>query len=300
MMNHKTIIASMLLVSSLPLAAQQKQTEIEHITVTYTFQTDGKDNLLKVFNVYGSIDIEGYNGSDVKVEAVNEVTANSSELVEEGLAEIGLKFEQMGDEYWVYLDSPFTYIDQDSGKIWHSDTCWKHNDCSRKHQRKAYRYHMDIKVKVPKNTNLEISTINNGDISISDIDAKTLTVNNINGAIEMAGVAGKTYVNAINQDINIYYSKNPIEDSIFESINGDINISFAGEPDAEVVYQTMHGDMYTAYDVAMMAPLVQQSSKQKEHGIQYKLDANSRLKIGQGGPEYRFETLNGDIKLQRQ
>lgn len=299
-MYKKTIFAAFLLVMNLPIEAKQKLTETEFITETLTFNSNSSDKLLRVFNVYGSIDVEGYDGDEVRVEAINKVSANSAQLIDEGLAEIGLNFVQQGDELLVYLDSPFTYIDDETGKIWHSDTCWKHDDCSRKHKRKAYRYHMNIKVKVPKNTNLDISTINNGDITITDIDAKKLSVNNINGAIDMVDVAGKTYVNAINKDINIYYSKNPNEDSVYESINGDINISFAGEPDAEVVYQTMHGDMYTAFDVAMMAPLVQQSSKQKEHGIQYKLDANSRLKIGDGGPEYRFETLNGDIKLQGQ
>ncbi len=297
-MYHKIIAAVLILVVSMPAATKQKLVETEVISKKLKFETNNPNNLLKVFNVNGSIDIEGHDGEEIQIEATNEVRANSAELIDTGLAEIGLNFEQVGDELLVYLDSPFTYIDRDSGKIWHSDTCWKHNDCSRKHVRKKYRYHMDIKIKVPRTTNLEVSTINNGDITITGIDAISLLVNNINGAIDMVDVAGQTYANSINKDINISYIKNPSTDSRFESINGDIIISFAGEPDAEVIYQTMHGDMYTAYDVAMMAPSVRQSSKQKEHGIQYKLDANSRLKIGQGGPEYRFETLNGDIKLQ--
>ena len=62
----------------------------------------------------------------------------------------------------------------------------------------------------------------------------------------------------------------------------------------------MHGELYSAYDVSMMTPKVQRTSKRKEHGIQYKLGAESRLQVGSGGPEYRFHTLNGDIKIQRQ
>ena len=116
----------------------------------------------------------------------------------------------------------------------------------------------------------------------------------------MVDVAGQTKVNAINKDINISYRTNPTADSSFESINGDLNISFAGRPDAEVVYQTMHGELYTSYDVSLLAPKVKRTSEQKEHGIQFKLDAESRLMVGKGGPEYRFETLNGDIKIQRQ
>ncbi len=261
----------------------------------------GVDNQITIFNVYGSIEVEGYVGDEVSIEATNQVFADSQGLVDEGLQEIGLKFKQHGQHIMVYLDSPFTYVDKESGQIWHSDSCWRHDDCSRKHkQRKAYKYHMDITVKIPQNTNIKVSTINNGDISITGIDAQTLNVNNINGAINMVDVAGQTTVNAINKDINISYRNNPTADSSFESINGDLNISFAGQPNAEVVYRTVHGELYIAYEVSMLAPEVKRTVEQKKHGIQYKLDAESRLKIGSGGPEYRFQTLNGDIKIQRQ
>ncbi len=283
------------------LAEKYLYNETETISEVMQFNTTDKANHITIFNVYGSIDVEGYAGDEISVEATNVIFADSQILVDEGLQEIGLKFKQQGQKIYVYLDSPYTYFNKESGKIRHSDTCWRHDDCSRKHkQRKAYKYHMNITVKIPQNTNIKVSTINDGDISITGIDAQTLSVNNINGAIDMVDVAGQTTVNAINKDINISYRNNPTADSNFTSINGDLNITFAGQLDAEVVYRTIHGEMYTAYDVSMLTPEVRRTSKQKEHGIQYKLDAESRLKVGAGGPEYRFQTLNGDIKIQRQ
>ena len=150
---------------------------------------------------------------------------------------------------------------------------------------------------IPKQTNIKISAINNGDINIKGIHAKHLNVNNINGAIDMTDVSGQTAVNAINKDINIAYQKNPSKDSKFISINGDLNIVFAGEPDAEVIYKTMNGDFYTSYDVSMMAPIIKKTNKKKGRGIKYKLGSTNRLLVGKGGPVYRLETLNGDIKI---
>ena len=315
-MNNQQTMKLMLLVLMLSLTFQPYQTsakskksklfntyqktETEVIEKMMKFEQNNNNNHLTIFNVYGSVDVEGHDGDAILIKATNQVFANSQNLLDEGIEEIGLKFEQYGEKIYVYLDSPYTYFDREEELIWHSDTCWRHHDCSRKHKKKAYKYHMDITVKVPENTNLKVSTINDGDIKISAVDARTLNVNNINGAIDMVDVAGQTDVNAINKDINISYRKNPTSDSIFGSINGDLNIKFAGQPDANVVYETMHGELYSAFDVSMLKPEVKRTSKQKEHGIQYKLGAGSRLKVGNGGPEYKFHTLNGDIKIQRQ
>ncbi|MGJ8663832.1 MAG: DUF4097 family beta strand repeat-containing protein [Marinicella sp.] len=309
-MNHIIKLTSILLCSVLlssQVEAKKKLSykdrynlsQSESINEVLKFDAQDDNNHLTVFNVYGSIDVEGYDGDEIVIEANNLVFANSQELVDAGINEIGLRFEKTGHKIYVILDSPYTYFDQEEDKIWHSDTCWRHDDCSRKHtDKKDYKYHMDIKVLLPQNTNIKLSAINQGNITVTGVNANTLDVSNINGAIDMVDVSGQTKVNAINKDINIAYNTNPSFDSKFESINGDLNIVFAGEPNAILTYQTMHGDFYTRYDVSMMEPMVQTTSKKKEHGIKYKLDANNRLLVGSGGPEYRFETLNGDIKIK--
>ncbi len=272
--------------------------DVANIKEVTQFDQPSKNNHLTVFNVYGSVEVVGYSGDVIQIEASKQIHAKNQQLVDQGVREIGLKIEKHGEKIYAYLDSPFTYIDHQEDRIWYSDTCWRHDDCSRKHPRKNYQYHMDIKVKVPQYISLKVSTINDGDITVAGIDAQSLEVNNINGAIDMTDVSGQIAVNSINRDINVAFNKNPMANSQFQSINGDINITFAGTPDAEVVYQTMNGDMYTAFDVSIMTPKVKRTSKKKEHGIKYKLDAESRLLVGSGGPEYRFETLNGDIKIK--
>jgi hypothetical protein len=278
---------------------QSKFSGSETIIEVIQFDSHQQDNHFTVFNVYGSIDVVGYDGDEILIEAINQVSANNQGLVDEGLAEIGLKIENHGQKIYAYLDSPYTYLDLEKDTIWHSDSCWRQDDCSRKQLKpKAYKYHMDIKVKVPKQTNIKVSTINDGDISIRGIHANFLEVNNINGAIDMVDVAGQTQVNAINKDINVAFNKNPEADSQFQSINGDINITFAGSPDAEVVYQTRNGDLYTNFEVSVLGPELIQTSKKKKDGIQYKLGSQNRLLVGNGGPVYRLETLNGDIKIK--
>ncbi|WP_223789243.1 DUF4097 family beta strand repeat-containing protein [Marinicella meishanensis] len=256
------------------------------------------DVTVTVFNVYGPIDVQGHDGDEITVTARNEVWADTAELVATGLAEVDVKVVRHGAQVYVFLDTPYTHFDPVAGELWHSDTCWRRDDCTIKHQRKAYAYRMAIEVQVPQAMSLDVSAINDGDITIQDMHGQRLQVNNINGAIDLSQVSGQTLVNAINQDIHIEYSENPAADSSFESINGDVVITFAGEPNAELVYQTMHGDLYSRFDVSALSPKVTRTSQQKEHGIQYQLDAENRLLVGAGGPEYRFKTLNGDIKIK--
>ena len=279
-----------------PLTGSFKQSE--QINEVMTFSDNSPGQTVRIFNVYGSIDVVGQASDEITIAATNHVYAASQIAVYEGLDEIGLTITEHQGTIYIYLDSPFTHFDPVLGELWHSDTCWKRDDCSRKHPKKAYKYHMDIMVTVPDTVNLEVSTINNGDITITGVAAESLKVSNINGAIDMVDVTGQTYVNAINQDINLVYRKNPEEDSTFESVNGDLNITFAGQPNAEVVYETMHGDLYTRFDVQVLEPEVLLTSEQKEHGIKYKLGAASRLQLGTGGPVYQFKTLNGDIKIK--
>lgn len=301
-MQTKTIICTLfgLLLASIATAGRINGDFKDSELIETALTIDPSDGALTVtvFNVYGPVDVRGYAGDEIKVTGHNEVWADQADLVDTGLAEIGLEVMRHGSQVYVFLDSPFTHFDAEAGELWHSDSCWRRDDCSIKAQRKAYAYRMAIQLHLPQRLNLDLSAINDGDITVRDMHGQRLQVNNINGAINLSNVSGQTQVNAINQDINIQYSENPTADSSFESINGDVVIKFAGEPNAELVYQTMHGDLYSRFDVSALSPKVTRTSQQKEHGIQYQLDAENRLQVGAGGAEYRFKTLNGDIKIK--
>ena len=111
---------------------QSKFSGSETIIEVIQFDSHQQDNHFTVFNVYGSIDVVGYDGDEILIEAINQVSANNQGLVDEGLAEIGLKIENHGQKIYAYLDSPYTYLDLEKDTIWHSDSCWRQDDCSRK------------------------------------------------------------------------------------------------------------------------------------------------------------------------
>ncbi len=297
-MNKATIkqplIGLLVLLCGLPVHARYDDLQqSEQIDQTLRFSGMGNKQLT-VSNIYGSIEVTGYSGDEVLVSINKTVTADETDELDKGMQTIDYRFENLGSHIVMFVDLPFAEFDAETGQVSYQEY-WQRMQG----KKVKYHYHMDIQLKVPHDTSLRLSAINDGNIKVTGIEAEKLEVSNINGAIDMLDVAGdSTYVNAINKDINVQFSQNPTTHSEFESINGDLNVVFAEQPNAEVVYETMHGDVYTAYDVALMPPSVNLTSVEKRHGIKYKLDAASRLKIGAGGPEYSFKTLNGDIKIK--
>ena len=249
-------------------------------------------NVLHVQNVNGSIDIQGYNGSSILVEVKKTVKAKNQELLEIGKQEIGVSVEEQGDEIFVFLDSPWTYFDFEKGRFAHHEN-YEYRD------RPKYRYNLDFTIRVPQNTGLHLGTMNNGDIFVANVQGSMLKVNNLNGAIDLENVAGKTDVNALNKDINITYHSNPREDSSYNSLNGDINVTFKDDLNADISFKSMNGNLYTNYDTTTLQAEVTQKEVKKSRGVKYKVDSKESFRIGKGGVKLDFQLLNGDALVKK-
>ncbi|MEX0275654.1 MAG: DUF4097 family beta strand repeat-containing protein [Flavobacteriaceae bacterium] len=255
------------------------------------FASPSHTNVLTVQNVNGSIHVEGYNGQTVLVEVRKTITAKSQTYLEKGKREIGIAVEEQGDKLFVYLDSPWTYFDVEKGRFAHHEN-YNHREKQR------YRYHLDFTIKVPRRTGLHLGTMNNGDVFVRDVQGALMKVNNLNGAITLENVAGKTHVSALNRDINITYADNPREDSHYHSLNGDINVTFKGGLDADVTFKSLNGHFYTNYDVVALRPEVTTKKMEGKKGIKYKVDSKESFRIGDGGIQLDFNLLNGDALVK--
>lgn len=277
----------------------KKLQSTETITKEYQFTTKSADNILVVDNVYGSIDVEGYNGTTVQVEVTKFVTADTKEDLELGKKEIGIKSAQKDEALYVYLDSPHTFFDLETGQFDRRQFSFNYNRNYKHRKTRTYRYNLDFKIKVPKNAGIDVKTVNNGNINIENVHGKLLIVRNINGAIDMKNVSGKTDVNALNKDINITYANNPTEESFYKSLNGDIKILFKDDLDASISYKTMNGDFYTNFDVEKTNPIIKTTSERKNKGTKYKVNSNKHFRIGNGDVHLHFNQLNGDAIVKK-
>lgn len=269
------------------------QSKSEIIKKEINFTSSSKKNTLILENIYGGIQVEGYNGNKILVEVTKSIDATTRKSLELGWKEIGVKIAQKKHKIFVLLDSPFSYFNLETERY-----TYRNNHLE--FEKYKYNHNLEYKIKVPKNTNLEIRTINNGNISIKNIDTEHIYANNINGKITLEDVSGnETEVATINKNINIVYTKNPSKESRFKSINGDISILFKKGLNADISYTTMNGEFLTNFDVKERNPVVKRTREKGKRGIKFKLKHEKQFQIGKGGVHLKFKQINGDIILKK-
>ncbi|MEO1484716.1 MAG: DUF4097 family beta strand repeat-containing protein [Bacteroidota bacterium] len=265
----------------------QEKTFKEEVKQNIPIQNVSESRVL-VRNIYGSVTVEAYSGSEVVVEATKEIWAKTASKLEQGKTELQLKAYLVDDTVVIRPDSPF--ITWDDEKLEYQ---WCNNNNSPK-----YSHNLDIRVKVPSKINVDVSAINHGEVLVKNTRGGFLKVENINGGITLENVAGTTEVNCINGQVDISYAENPSEDSTYYSLNGDINVTYQSSLSANVSFTSMHGELYTDFDVEKQFTRTEKEKDSKGKS-RYKFKAQPIVQIGTGAVDFNFETLNGNVYIKK-
>ena len=260
----------------------------EQITKEFVLTAEAGRSTLALYNINGSVAVQGYAGNKVLVEATKTISADDAKTLETGKTEAQLGFTQRGDSVVVYLTGPY-------------DSRPHNNDrCGWNRKKNNYRYDFDFVVKVPYQLNVRVSTINHGDVKVRDVTGP-LHVFNVNGPIVLANVQGSTEARTVNGNVDASYAANPPGASSYHTINGQIRVKYPASFAADMHFKSMHGDFYTDFPDAEMLP-VQVTKNREGHGggTVYQLTKDTAVRIGKGGPDLRFETLNGDVTVTKQ
>lgn len=242
---------------------------------------------LVVKNVTGSITIEGYSGSSILFEVNKEITASSTEDLELGKKELLLKIFKEGNRVIAHPDAPYiNFSEEGMGFNWCNNN-----------GRISYEHKLDFKIKVPKSVSINASTVNDGEVLISNISGESLKVSNVNGGIELNNVTGTTDLNCVNGDVKITYTKNPSAASKYYALNGDMNISYQSGLSANVSFKSMNGELFTDFDINDQ--FTQTKKSMSKNKAKFKFEAKPVLQIGQGDVVLDFETLNGNVYIKK-
>ncbi len=155
-------------------------------------------------------------------------------------------------------------------------------------------------VKVPYQLNLRVSTVNHGTVLVQDVTGP-LQVGNVNGGITLRNVQGTTHARTVNGNVEATYVATPPGASSYHTINGQIRVHYPASLGADMHFKSMHGEFYTDFANAEMLPVqVTKNQEGRGGGTVYKLTKETAVRIGKGGPDLRFETLNGDVTVSKQ
>lgn len=255
-------------------------------TIRQEIGLEGGVPSLEVKNINGSVSVEGYAGTTVWLEIEKIIRADNEQKLELGKQEIGIETLHGNTGTVIRLKGPcFTWDD-------HRD---RPEDCNRD---KGYDFTLNFKLRVPQKINLEVSTVNDGEVAIRHMRGAELNAANVNGGIALEDITGQTNVNCVNGDVEISYAENPSGESTYYALNGDINIKYRGDLSAEIDFKSLNGDIFTDFELSGQYSRTTTEPADRKKG-RLKYEAQPVIKIGAGAVPYHFETLNGDVYIKK-
>lgn len=259
----------------------------EHISKQFTLQGAASGTTLAIYNIWGSITVQGYSGNQVSIEVDETIRGKSAGDVETGKKEVKLGFDQKADSIIAYTAEPY-------------DTRPRRNWNREDHHRMDYTVKLEYTVKVPYGMNLCVSTVNDGNVEVKDVYG-ALKVNNVNGGITIANAKGTTSAHTINGPLNVTYLSVPPDASSYYTLNGKLEVTYPANLAADLEFKSMNGQFYTDFPDAEILPTrVSKTESKSGGGTTYKLSKNNGVRIGAGGKLFKFETLNGNIYIKKQ
>lgn len=268
------VLTPAVLGSSSPQAAQAaSQADTDRVTVPLS--DPSQPALLTVGLVQGSITVRGANRKDILVTARADADRPSRRFDPDatGLRRIpqtaGYRITEEGNRVRVSSDGPHRSV--------------------------------NFEIEVPSRTNLKVSTVNDGEILIENIDGD-IDVSNTNGGIALNNVAGSVNAGTTNGNVRATMTRVTAQrEMAFTSLNGTVDVTLPSATRANLRLRSDNGDIYSDFDMQLApgaAPTVQDS---RSTNGRYRINRNKAIigTINGGGPEFELRTFNSNVYVRK-
>ena len=271
-----TVILFLSVFTSIPFAQERE-------TLTVPISNPNAEGKLIVNIFEGSIKVSGYQGDEVQVVAIVREKSNKhskskykSKSKDKGSTKYGMKkITENGLSFSVEEINNTVYV-----------------------KRGLNGSTLDFEIKVPHNFSVDLKALNNGNISVDNVNG-THEVSNTNGKITMTNVGGSVVADALNKDIVVTFkSVSPNTTMMFTSLNGDLDITFPSDLKANVNARSDFGNVYTDFEIKLNKNKPVSKTSKKTGVYQVKKEKGISGTINGGGVDLTFKTLNGDVLIR--
>ncbi len=233
--------------------------ETERFEKTYPLSSNGR---VSVSNVNGSIEVEGWDRNEVKLEVVK-ITDSK-----ERLSQVEVKIEDKPD---------FFKVETNYG-VWRNGS--RNWNCSG-----SCRLEIKYKLMVPRNAVLNgIETVN-GSVTISNTTNVT-KASAVNGTVKASGLRGTADIDTVNGVSEISFDKLDSNSQInLSTVNGRVNLVIPSDADATIKADTVNGNISNEFNLPVR--------KGKYVG------RNLFGKIGEGTSKINLDSVNGGLSIRR-
>ena len=268
-------------------SGQSRYSVQDRETIRRTLEFSGSGtHILELDNVSGSIRVAGTNGNAVEMVAEKTIRAESQDRMLDAKRDVKLDITDRAETVRIYVDGPFRSDGRDRTRSWSSR--WSDP---------GYRVDVAFDIRVPQGVKLRLRTVNAGDVRVENTNGD-FEVENVNGGISMTDIRGSGSAHTVNGPVRVSFLENPKTASSFKSINGEIEVTFQPNFSAELQMKTFNGGLFTDFDVTSL-PRTLRAGERINGRYVYKGDQFNGFRVGNGGPEIKFDGFNGDIKVLR-
>ncbi|MBT1699793.1 DUF4097 family beta strand repeat protein [Fulvivirgaceae bacterium PWU4] len=156
-----------------------------------------------------------------------------------------------------------------------------------------------LEIEVPSGFDLDVSTHNDGDLMITNIQGE-LELKNHNGKITALNISGAVLATSYNDDIKVTFDK--VTENMpmsFSTYNGNLDLTFPASLKASFKMKTEQGDIYTGFDMNITSTGPVQKKDTKSGTFKIVIDDWKKGDVNGGGPEFTLKNYNGDIYVRK-
>jgi hypothetical protein len=247
--------------------------------LTVQFSEPSRPGLLKMNLLQGAVTIKAHSGRDVIITTVERTRTSStrtrSDSESQGLRRL--------DNAAVGLT-----VDEENNVMTISSNSWNRS--------------VNLEIQVPSRTNLQLKVVNGGGLVVEGVEGD-IEANNDNGSVTLTDVAGSVVAHSLNGRVIVKMSRvTPQKAMSFSSLNGVVDITLPADLKANVKARTDNGEIFTDFDNVVMkpnaAPTVQ-DNRTRGGRFRIEVDRNILATINGGGPDFQFQTMNGNIYIRK-
>jgi hypothetical protein len=158
---------------------------------------------------------------------------------------------------------------------------------------------LKLEIEVPSGFDLNVSTYNDGDLVISNIQGE-LEITNYNGEITAENISGSVVATTYNGEIKVTFDK--VTDGTpmsFSTFNGDIDLTFPATLKASLKMKTEQGEILSGFDMKMIETGPVQKKDTKSGTYKVVIDEWVKGEVNGGGPEISVRNYNGDVIIRK-
>lgn len=297
---YRNILLGLALLVCLALLGYAQDAKTDRAVVPLT--DPAKPALIKADVLNGGITVKGYDGKEVIVEAkVRERSLTDEDDEDEAAIRPVRPIEAVGAEEdkeekdkaakvagmkKIGVVSTGLEVEESNNVVSISAESWK--------------YAVDITIQVPRASSLELHSTNDG-IVVESVSGE-IEVENVNGSNILRNISGNAVVNTVNGDVIVTMTRvTPDKPMSFSSMNGDVDVTLPADIKATVKMKSQQGEIYSDFDITLK-PVPQKAEEVSKSGKgKYRISFEKNIygAINGGGPEYAFNTFNGDVFIRK-